>query len=124
MDKRIELCTECDSERFPAGRDEGYVNLCRWRDRLLGQFHTPFDRLMAILDGRDEPDVTVTFDDAPINAESVMEFQAGENGWIVLFNDTYLTNERCDRCGDSCSMVVVVFGHVTFTAYPALAVAS
>jgi hypothetical protein len=121
---RIELCAECDHRRFPQGRNEGYINLCEWRERIMdAKYHTPHDWLMALMHDADEPNVSIQFDGRPVLSTSVMELQAGGVGWMVLFSDDQLSNERCPTCGDE-TMLVLVFGHVEFSASPSLAVAS
>jgi hypothetical protein len=78
---------------------------------------------MALMHDADEPNVSIQFDGRPVLSTSVMELQAGGVGWMVLFSDDQLSNERCPTCGDE-TMLVLVFGHVEFSASPSLAVAS
>lgn len=119
----LQLCCECDSDAFPLGTGEAYVNLCEWRDRLLQRFTTPEARLRAMVFGHEEPNVAITLNGQSVKSENVMEFQAGLSGWIVFFGCTRLLDDTCPRCGEAL-LLLVTFGDVTFSAMPELAVAS
>jgi hypothetical protein len=119
----LQLCCECDSDAFPDGTGEGYVNLGEWRDRLFQRFTTTEDRLRAMIFGSDEPAVTITLNGQSVKSANVMEFQAGPSGWIVFFGCTRLLDDTCPRCGEPL-LLLVTFGDVAFSATPELAVAS
>jgi hypothetical protein len=92
------LCSECDSASFPTGQGEGYVAVYALRQRLEDAVPAGAKRLMAMVFGRTQPNLSVTLDGEPVPVRDIDELQAGEHGWVTLYN---IHGPDCPRCGDT-----------------------